>query len=48
MIEIIECVCSIASLVISLVSLFLIKSINNSVNNKVKAKDVSGGITINN
>lgn len=44
MIEIIECVCSVLSLVVSIVSLFMVSSIKNNV--KIRARKIKGPINI--
>jgi hypothetical protein len=41
---IIECVCSVLSLIISVVSLFMVSSIKNSI--RIKAKNINKDINI--
>lgn len=43
-IPIIECVCSVASLIVSIISLFMVTSIKNNV--KIKANSINEDINI--
>lgn len=43
-IAIIECVCSVAGLIVSIISLFMVSSIKNNI--KIKAKNINEEINI--